>query len=161
MDRILRACLALVVMSTSMSGCEDEWAGPLPGSAFPELTSDGAWCWFGDPRAVRFQGSRDRVYAGWVDSEGSIVVSSLDLESGERARHTVQPDFNRDDHANPFDSFPRAELFNNPADQTVGLGNGEAVHQHVEGELEFLIVGTGRAVDLDLDRITSAHLATA
>jgi hypothetical protein len=36
-----------------------------------------------------------------VDSAGSIVVSSLDLESGERAEHTVHPGFNKDDHANP------------------------------------------------------------
>ncbi len=72
-----------------------------PGADFPELASSGAWCWFGDPRGVRFRGTRDRIYAGWVDSAGSIVVSSLDLESGERAEHTVHPDFNKDDHANP------------------------------------------------------------
>jgi hypothetical protein len=73
----------------------------LPGEGFPEFSSDGAWCWFGDPRGLRFRGIHDRVYAGWVDSEGSIVVSSLDLETGERIEEAVQPEFNRDDHANP------------------------------------------------------------
>jgi hypothetical protein len=43
----------------------------------------------------------DRVYAGWVDSAGSIVVSSLDLDSQELVQHTLHAFFNRDDHANP------------------------------------------------------------
>ena len=79
------ACLALFLWAGSMTGGDREWVRPRPAEEFPELTSDGAWCWFGDPRAVRFQGGHDRIYAGWVDSEGSIVVSSLDLETGERA----------------------------------------------------------------------------
>ncbi|MCK5652915.1 MAG: BNR-4 repeat-containing protein [Gemmatimonadetes bacterium] len=101
MDRIALACLALVLLAGSMTGCDRDWVRPRPAEEFPELTSDGAWCWFGDPRGVRYQGAHGRIYAGWVDSEGSIVVSSLDLETGERAQHTVQPEFNRDDHANP------------------------------------------------------------
>jgi hypothetical protein len=41
------------------------------------------------------------LYAGWVDSDGSIVVTSLDLESGVQTEHTLHPNFNKDDHANP------------------------------------------------------------
>jgi hypothetical protein len=94
-------CLALIQVAAALSGCEPRAPAPRPAEEYPELAASGAWCWFGDPRALRFQGIHDRIYAGWVDSAGSIVVSSLDLESGERAEHTVQPAFNRDDHANP------------------------------------------------------------
>ncbi len=98
------------LLALLMGGCE---GGPPSGQpakdppyprsaeAFATLASDGAWCWFGDPRGVRFQGAHDQVYTGWVDSRGSIVVSSLDLGNGEVLRHVVQPEFNRDDHANP------------------------------------------------------------
>jgi hypothetical protein len=90
--------MGLAVLPT---GCTPAPTPPRPAELYRELTSDGAWCWFGDPRGVRFQGDHDRTYSGWVDSEGSIVVGSLDLESGERFEHTLQASFNRDDHANP------------------------------------------------------------
>jgi len=89
----------------ALGGCEAAPSTPAsePRAAveYPLLTSDGAWCWFGDPRGVRFQGVHDKVYAGWVDSEGSIVVSSLDLDSGASLVHTLHPGFNKDDHASP------------------------------------------------------------
>lgn len=50
---------------------------------------------------MRFKGVHDRLYAGWVDSQGSIMVSSLDLETGERVEQNLHAEFNRDDHANP------------------------------------------------------------
>jgi hypothetical protein len=94
------SCLALIG-ATAVGGCEPGPPEPRPAEEYLELAPSGAWCWFGDPRAVRFQGAHDRIYAGWVDSAGSIVVASLDLETGDRAEHTVHPAFNRDDHANP------------------------------------------------------------
>ena len=91
----------LVSLSPCVTGCEGEPAQPRPGEEYALLATSGAWCWFGDPRSVRFQGIHDRVYAGWVDTEGSIVVASLDLETGEVVHHTLQRAFNKDDHANP------------------------------------------------------------
>jgi hypothetical protein len=93
--------LALVLVATATTACDSGPPAPKPAEEYPELASSGAWCWFGDPRGVRFNGAHDQIYAGWVDSAGSIVVSSLDLETGLQAQHTVQPAFNKDDHANP------------------------------------------------------------
>ncbi len=92
---------ALFLIAASLPGCDAGDIAPRPAEEYPVLASSGAWCWFGDPRGLRFQGVHDRIYAGWVDSAGSIVVSSLDLETGERAEHIIHPAFNRDDHANP------------------------------------------------------------
>lgn len=97
----LLAYLAVVLVTTSIAGCDGGQTAPRPAEDYPVLASSGAWCWFGDPRAVRFQGVHDRIYAGWVDSAGSIVVASLDLDTGERAEYNLHPSFNRDDHANP------------------------------------------------------------
>lgn len=93
--------LSVSLLVLPLGGCDREEARPRPAEEFAEVAVDGAWCWFGDPRGVRFEGVHDRVYTGWVDSEGSIVVSSLDLDTGDRVQHTVEPEFNRDDHANP------------------------------------------------------------
>jgi PKD repeat protein len=59
---------------------------------------DGAWSWFGDPRAVTHEG---RTYVGWVDHEGDIKVSSFDHATGERVTAVLAARLNRDDHANP------------------------------------------------------------
>ena len=102
--------LALLLLTTPPTACRQatpdmptvaSTSEAQPGTAFPELAASGAWCWFGDPRGVRFRGVHDRIYAGWVDSAGSIVVSSKDMETGEQVTHTLHPEFNRDDHANP------------------------------------------------------------
>lgn len=95
------ANLAVVPVAALIAACAGEQIQPRPAENYPVLASSGAWCWFGDPRGVRFQGVHDRVYAGWVDSAGSIVVASLDLETGERGEYNLHPAFNRDDHADP------------------------------------------------------------
>ena len=94
-------CLALVVAIGAVSACAQQPAPLRPAEEYPALAASGAWCWFGDPRGLHFQGNHDRIYAGWVDSAGSIVVASFDLETDERTEFFIHPDFNRDDHANP------------------------------------------------------------
>jgi hypothetical protein len=59
---------------------------------------DGAWSWFGDPRAITHNG---RTYVGWVDREGDVKVSSYDHATGERVTAVLQGRLNQDDHANP------------------------------------------------------------
>lgn len=78
------------------------------------FTDDGAWCWFQDPRAVRYTGDRDRTYTGWVTVGGDIDVGSYDHDTGEVVRTTVHADFERDDHDAPtvcFDTDGRALVF--------------------------------------------------
>src|SRR5690606_17838632 len=72
-----------------------------PGEAYRSLTGDGAWCWFSDPRAVYYEGSHRRTYAGWVDSTGNIVVGYYDHETESIATHIVHAQFEKDDHDNP------------------------------------------------------------
>jgi BNR repeat-containing family member/PKD domain/Concanavalin A-like lectin/glucanases superfamily len=77
------------------------------GPAAPSATAaihpigDGAWSWFGDPRAVSYSGAHTRTYAGWVDLEGDIKVSSYDQATGDRVTAVLQARLNKDDHANP------------------------------------------------------------
>jgi PKD repeat protein len=62
---------------------------------------DGAWSWFGDPRAVTYTGVHSRTYAGWVDRDGDVMVSSFDHATRERVTAVLASRLNRDDHANP------------------------------------------------------------
>jgi BNR repeat-containing family member len=69
-------------------------------AAVPPI-GDGAWSWFGDPRAVTYAGAHTRTYVGWVDRDGDVMVGSFDHATRERGTAVPAPRLNRDDHANP------------------------------------------------------------
>jgi len=69
-----------------------------PAGAAERPIGDGAWSWFGDPRAITHDG---RTYVGWVDQEGDVKVSSYDHGTGDRVTAVLQARLNQDDHANP------------------------------------------------------------
>ena len=60
---------------------------------------DGAWSYFGDPRAVHFTGLAHRTYTGWTDQAGAVVVAA----HGPRYKaETVVAQLGRvNDHSNP------------------------------------------------------------
>ncbi len=69
-----------------------------PAESFADFTKDGAWCWFADPRAV----SRDgKTHAGWVTSEGSIEMATLDHAGGRVSSSMLHEFYQKDDHDNP------------------------------------------------------------
>ena len=76
-------------------------AGAASAGAAVHPIGDGAWSWFGDPRAVTYTGAHTRTYVGWVDLEGDIKVSSYDHVTGDRTTAVLQARLNKDDHANP------------------------------------------------------------
>src|SRR5690606_4415165 len=66
------------------------------------FTDDGGWCWFADPRAVYRNG---RIYTGWVDSGGSVVLGAATLATGAVEQHVLHANLERDDHDNPTFAF--------------------------------------------------------
>jgi hypothetical protein len=69
-----------------------EPAAPMP------IAGSGAWCWFGDPRALHVNG---RTYIGYITRTGEIEVATYDHDSGRLAVSVLETDFQRDDHNNP------------------------------------------------------------
>src|SRR5210317_1533203 len=65
-----------------------------------ELTTNGAWCWFSDPRAI-YTDERNIVVTGWVKDDGTIEAASLDLNSNEIRTSVLFPNMEYDDHNNP------------------------------------------------------------
>ena len=89
MWRIALAAVTLLACGAVVPGAADAAVPPI---------GDGAWSWFGDPRAVTHD---NRTYVGWVDHEGDIKVSSYDHANGQRVTAVLAARLNRDDHANP------------------------------------------------------------
>jgi len=99
-----RSVLSLIAVTLMIGAASAFSTGPsraFKGEDYKSLSTDGAWCWFADPRAVYFKGAGERIYAGWVDSRGSIWAGSLDMKTGQKIEANVHFEFEKDDHANP------------------------------------------------------------
>lgn len=71
------------------------------GSALRTVATSGAWCWFGDPRAVHLSGQHERTYVGYLDARGRINVAQYDHLTGRLTSATVASVLPVDDHSNP------------------------------------------------------------
>ncbi|MGQ7887717.1 BNR-4 repeat-containing protein [Paenibacillus sp. WC2504] len=72
-----------------------------PLSLTQEFTSDGAWCFFADPRALYYQGQHHRTYVGWLNSTGDVWIGCYDHLLGAYDTFLIRSDLQQDDHANP------------------------------------------------------------
>jgi len=113
-----------------------------------KITSDGAWCWFSDPRAIYVHSSMPGILTGWVTSNGSIESAKIDW-SGNVKKQVLASKIDKDDHANPsfvelnnggaavfyvihFDKFVRVHLMGKDETQF-----GEAIHNDPFDEQEL------------------------
>ncbi|MDP6526293.1 MAG: BNR-4 repeat-containing protein [Kiritimatiellia bacterium] len=72
-----------------------------PGESYANLSDDGAWCWFADPRAIYHEGRHKRTYVGYVTGpEGTVIVSAFDHATKQVCSATLRT-FKRNDHLNP------------------------------------------------------------
>jgi hypothetical protein len=63
-----------------------------------QVSPDGAWCWFQDPRAVYVSGARPRTYATWMTSGGDLQIGAYDHRTGAVEVHTLKRRWGADDH---------------------------------------------------------------
>jgi hypothetical protein len=89
----LRAPLAVVAAAVAA------WAAA--GDAHAARLGAGAWSWFGDPRAVHYEGDHRRTYVGWIDRAGAVRLTSVDHDTGARRGVVLKRRLGRDDHNNP------------------------------------------------------------
>ncbi len=64
------------------------------------LTTNGAWTWFNDPRAI-YDARTNRVYTGWISNTGTIQFAAHELKSGKTTVLDLKTGFEADDHNNP------------------------------------------------------------
>jgi len=93
--RLARYLLAVCGVIAVLAGAADR------SHAAPRTLGDGAWCWFADPRGVRFDGLHKRTYVGWVAQDGDIKVSAYDHDSFTRTTAVLESRLQIDDHSNP------------------------------------------------------------
>ncbi|MEP6663117.1 MAG: BNR-4 repeat-containing protein, partial [Verrucomicrobiota bacterium] len=77
---------------------------PLQAGTITQLTGDGCWTWFNDPRAIYDNG---KLYVGWITKrqpdtlKSKVQFASHDLSAGQTTMVDLNPNFQSDDHDNP------------------------------------------------------------
>ncbi len=65
------------------------------------VARDAAWCWFSDPRAVYHKGLNERIYYGYINSKGDVVISSRDVKTKNIQSFVLHKELQVDDHNVP------------------------------------------------------------
>jgi hypothetical protein len=72
------------------------------------LSPGGAWCWYNGPTVVDYQGQHSKRYAGWIQTDGSVIIASIDLNTGTVVQTNLHAGFAdtgggtpSNDHASP------------------------------------------------------------
>ena len=79
----------------SFLACQSILVGPASAAS---ATVDGAWGYFGNPRAVHARGV---TYFGFVSSRGDVGIAAFDHRTRSTRREVLSPRFGKDDHNNP------------------------------------------------------------
>lgn len=91
---MLRITIAFSLICLSFTGFSQR------AEEFTQISMDGAWCWFSDPRAV-YQESTGLVYTSWISSEGDVYLSSRNNSTGFTNSVLIYKNLEVDDHDNP------------------------------------------------------------
>lgn len=89
------AVLMLIVLSVSGQH------NTSPNGAVIQVAEDAAWCWFSDPRAVYHHGDRERIYYGYINSKGDVMIGARDQKTGQTETFNLHPELQIDDHNVP------------------------------------------------------------
>jgi hypothetical protein len=93
---------AVPVTVTKQSAGTETVAVPTAVATSPRTyAADGAWSWFGDPRAVHHIGVRDRTFFGWITALGDVQVAQYDHTTRQVVAATLAVNMGEDDHGNP------------------------------------------------------------
>jgi len=147
--------LSLAAAALLASGCAPSASTREPSTTLKqiELTPDGAWCWFQDPRAVYIEGARKRTYAGWITRSGQLRLGAYDHETGEIETVTIREDWDIDDHnVNSFLVLPdnRLMIF-------YARHNKRGLYCRTATAPESITEWEDEVVVTDTDRITYSH----
>lgn len=90
--------IGLSLFGASLTVSAQETQTPPYAEDYQTITSDGAWCWFSDPRAIYVD---NKMYGGFVDRQGSIWAFCYDPATQDRRQTKLYDKLDYDDHANP------------------------------------------------------------
>jgi len=95
--KLIAVALPLLATGYAFAADSDSFSGH-------EVSGEGAWCWFADPRAIHYENADKSINASWlayIDVHGNVKASQYDFNTGARNEVLVRSYFQPDDHNNP------------------------------------------------------------
>ena len=89
--------LTTLIALTTIAKAQQSYSGH-------QISEEGAWCWFADPRAIHYtnaDGSINASYIGYIDVHGNVKAMQIDHNTGRCTEVLVRSYFQPDDHNNP------------------------------------------------------------
>src|SRR5690606_39297653 len=89
MDNMIRKICYIVLL---LLGHLLNAAAPVFGQGY-EVSPDGAWCWFADPRAIHHENPKKKIkktYIGYIDVHGNIKAMQYDFVKNEQVEVLVR-----------------------------------------------------------------------
>ena len=89
--------LTTLIALTTIAKAQQSYSGH-------QISEEGAWCWFADPRAIHYtnaDGSINASYIGYIDVHGNVKAMQIDHNTGRRTEVLVRSYFQPDDHNTP------------------------------------------------------------
>jgi hypothetical protein len=97
----MRIACVLLMASFAFVGIRAQDLG-RPGAQFPNITADGIWTWYGEPKAIYFKGPlHERTYVSWITRYGDDAIASYDHATKAIQTFTLHPALQADDHDHP------------------------------------------------------------
>jgi BNR repeat-containing family member len=92
------ACAALCIAPANTTA----QAIPKPGEQFAPIATDGMWTWYGEPKAVYYEGTYRRTYMTWNTSSGTKGIAYYDHDTKDTANASLPAmPYNGSDHNHP------------------------------------------------------------
>ena len=96
--RFVGGLIGFSIFGSSLTVSAQGTQNPPYAEDYQIITSDGAWCWFSDPRAIYVD---NKMFGGFVDKQGSIWAFCYDPATQEKTQCKLYDKLDYDDHANP------------------------------------------------------------
>lgn len=65
------------------------------------VASDGAWCWYSDPRAVYHKGKTENIYFTYINSKGDVLIGARNQKTKAVTNFVLHEKLQIDDHDVP------------------------------------------------------------
>jgi hypothetical protein len=99
--RSIAAFSFLIICAGLISGLSAQ-AIPRAGEQFGAITQDGMWTWYGEPKAVYYEGAHKRTYMVWNTRSGAKGIGYYDHETRDTfSTFTPTMPYGGDDHNHP------------------------------------------------------------
>lgn len=98
---VLFIIVIMLVNRCKPSGLKDDNTVSKSTIDYKVVAEDAAWCWFSDPRAVYHKGAFEKVYFGYINMQGDVVISTFDIKDKAIETFVLHEKLQVDDHNNP------------------------------------------------------------